>query len=52
MPSNNAKYSEEMRIDVNTVYLAVDLYNREVIGYSIGKSIDTELVKRALIHAV
>ena len=36
------------------VYLAVviDLYNREVIGYSISKTIDTELVKRALCNAL
>ena len=36
------------------VYLAavMDLYNREVIGYSISKSIDTELVKRALANAL
>jgi Transposase and inactivated derivatives len=36
------------------VYLAVvmDLYNREVIGYSISKSIDSELVKRALGNAL
>jgi len=36
------------------VYLAVviDLYNREVIGYSISKTIDTELVKRALGNAL
>ena len=36
------------------VYLAVviDLYNREIIGYSISKSIDTELVKRAYANAL
>ena len=36
------------------VYLAVvmDLYNREIIGYSISKKIDTELVKRALGNAI
>lgn len=36
------------------VYLAVviDLYNKEVIGYSVSKIIDTELVKRALSNAL
>jgi len=36
------------------VYLAVviDLYNKEVIGYSISKTINTELVKRALANAL
>lgn len=36
------------------VYLAIvmDLYNREVIGYSVSKTIDTELVKRALSNAL
>jgi putative transposase len=36
------------------VYLAIvlDLYNREVIGYSISQDIDTELVKRALANAL
>jgi len=36
------------------VYLAVviDLYNREIIGYSISKKCDTELVKRALANAL
>ena len=36
------------------VYLSVvmDLYNREVVGYSVSKSIDTELVKRALGNAL
>lgn len=36
------------------VYLAIilDLYNREIIGYSISKTIDTELVKRALSNAL
>lgn len=31
-------------------YLSVvmDLYNREIIGYSLSKSVDTELIKRAL----
>ncbi|XMB71875.1 IS3 family transposase [Mycoplasmatota bacterium WC30] len=35
-------------------YLAcvIDLYNREVIGYSTSKNIDTELVKRALGNAI
>ena len=30
----------------------MDLYNREVIGYSISKKIDTELVKQALSNAI
>ena len=36
------------------VYLAavMDLYNREVIGYSVSRSIDTELVCRALGNAL
>jgi putative transposase len=36
------------------VYLAIvlDLYNKEVIGYSISKDIDTELVIRALSNAL
>lgn len=36
------------------VYLAavMDLYNREIIGYSIRKKIDTELVKQALSDAI
>ena len=36
------------------VYLSVvvDLHNREVVGYSISKNIDTELVKRALSNAL
>ena len=36
------------------VYLAIvmDLYNREIIGYAISKSIDTELAKRALANAL
>ena len=36
------------------VYLAavMDLHNREIIGYAISKSIDTELVKQALSNAL
>jgi len=36
------------------VYLAVvmDLYNREIIGYTVSKNINTELVKRALGNAL
>jgi len=36
------------------VYLAVviDLYNREVVGYSISKTVDSELAKAALGNAV
>ena len=39
---------------IGFVYLAVvnDLYNREIIGYSISKTIDTELVKAALGNAI
>jgi len=39
---------------IGWVYLAVvlDLFNREVIGYSISKKVDTELVKRALSNAL
>lgn len=39
---------------IGWVYLAlvIDLYNREVIGYSISKKIDTELVKSALANAI
>lgn len=43
-----------IRTNLGWVYLAVvlDLFNREVIGYSISKNIDTELVKNALGNAV
>ena len=36
------------------MYLAavIDLYNREVIGYAVGKQIGTELVNRALGNAI
>jgi transposase InsO family protein len=36
------------------VYLAIvlDLFNREIIGYSVSKKCDTELVKRALANAL
>lgn len=36
------------------VYLAIvlNLYNREIIGYAVSKTIDTELVKRALSNAL
>jgi transposase InsO family protein len=36
------------------VYLAIvlDLYNREIIGYAVSKTIDSELVKRALSNAL
>ena len=36
------------------VYLAVvvDLFNREIIGYTVSKNIDVELVKRALCNAL
>ena len=43
-----------IKTQIGWVYLAVvmDLYNREVIGYSISKKIDTELVKQALSNAI
>jgi len=43
-----------VRTNKGWVYLAVvmDLYNREVVGYETGKKIDSELVKRALSHAL
>jgi transposase InsO family protein len=35
-------------------YLAavIDLYNREIIGYSTRKNMDTELVKQAITNAI
>ncbi len=43
-----------IKTSVEWVYLAVvmDLFNREIIGYSLSKKIDTELVKSALGNAV
>ena len=43
-----------IKTSVGWVYLAVvlDLFNREVIGYDIGKKIDTQLVKNALGNAI
>lgn len=43
-----------VRTYLGWVYLAIvlDLYNKEVIGYSISKTIDSELVKRALANAL
>ena len=43
-----------VRTNKGWVYLAVviDLYNREVVGYETGSTIDTKLVKRALSHAL
>jgi Transposase and inactivated derivatives len=43
-----------IKTELGWVYLAIvmDLYNREIIGYSIDKSIDTELVKRSLSNAL
>ena len=43
-----------MKTEIGWVYLAavIDLYNREVIGYEVSKSIDTELVCRALSNAL
>ncbi len=43
-----------IRTSIGWVYLAVvmDLYNREVLGYSVSQNIDSELVKRALGNAI
>ena len=43
-----------IKTKIGWVYLAavIDLYNREVIGYALSKSIDTELVKKALGNAI
>ncbi len=43
-----------IKTTIGWVYLAVvmDLYNREVVGYSVSKKIDTELAKAALSNAV
>lgn len=43
-----------IKTSLGWVYLAVviDLFNREVIGYDIGKKIDTQLVKNALGNAI
>ena len=43
-----------IKTTVGWVYLSVviDLFNREVIGYSLSKKIDTELVKRSLGNAL
>ena len=43
-----------IRTNIGWAYLAVviDLYNREVIGYSVSQSMDSELVKRALGNAI
>ena len=43
-----------IKTSIGWVYLSVvlDLYNREVIGYSTSKNIDTELVKRSLGNAI
>lgn len=43
-----------IKTSVGWVYLAVvmDLFNREIIGYSLSKKIDTELVKGALGNAI
>lgn len=43
-----------IRTKIGWTYLAVvvDLFNREVIGYALSKSIDVELVKRALSSAI
>jgi len=43
-----------IKTSLGWVYLAVvmDLYNREIIGYSVSKTINTELVKRALSNSL
>ena len=43
-----------IRTNIGWVYLAIvmDLYNREVLGYSVSQHIDSELVKRALGNAI
>lgn len=43
-----------IRTNLGWAYLAIvmDLHNREIVGYSLSKSIDTELVKRALGNAL
>jgi transposase InsO family protein len=43
-----------IKTKIGFVYLAavVDLYNREIVGYSISKEIDAELVKAALGNAL
>ncbi|HPJ23837.1 MAG TPA: hypothetical protein PK113_02895 [Bacillota bacterium] len=43
-----------MKTTLGWYYLAcvMDLYNREVIGYSTSKNIYTELVKRAIGNAI
>ena len=43
-----------IKTDQGWVYLAtvIDLYNKEVVGYSVSKNIDSELVKKALGNAL
>ena len=43
-----------LRVGQTFIYLAVvlDLYNREVVGWSIGQSLETSLVLRALDMAI
>ena len=43
-----------IKTNLGWAYLAIilDLYNKEVIGYSVSKFIDSELVKRALSNAL
>ena len=43
-----------IKTSLGFVYLAavIDLYNREIVGYSISQTIDTELVKTALGNAL
>ncbi len=52
-PETMKKYKPG-RTMLGWIYLAavIDLYNREVIGYSISRSIDTELTCRALANAL
>jgi transposase InsO family protein len=43
-----------IRTRIGFVYLAavIDLYNREIVGYSISKTVDSELAKAALGNAI
>lgn len=57
MPEINEVWAGDITYIKSTlgwVYLAVvmDLYNREIIGYTVSKNINTELVKRALGNAL
>ncbi len=43
-----------IKTSIGWVYLAIvmDLYNREVIGYSVSRDINSELIKRAMGNAI